>query len=204
MSDEREVWSVVLVKTAFLVAAVAALASAAHAAEPPASIRELVQTCAACHGPAGISQMPGSPSLAGQPDIFTQYQLVFIRDGQRKVEVMQEIAKQLTDDNIRELGAWYASLPPPKGLRPKPPVDDAKVKAVMDPRKCANCHKEDFSGQGETGRIAGQRMDYLVKALHDFRSGARRGRGMGAMMEVSVTLQDRDIDMIARYLAGKP
>ena len=51
---------------------------------------------------------------------------------------------------------------------------------------------------------AGQRMDYLVKALRDFRSGARRGRGMGAMMEVSVTLQDRDIDMIARYLAGKP
>jgi cytochrome c553 len=203
MSDEREVWSVAFVKTAILVAAVA-LACSAHAAEPPAGIKELVQTCAACHGPNGISQMPGSPSLAGQPDIFTQYQLVFIRDGQRKVEVMQEIAKQLTDDNIRDLGAWYASLPPPKGLRPKPPVDDAKVKAIMDPRKCANCHKEDFSGQGETGRIAGQRMDYLVKALHDFRSGERRGRGMGAMMEVSVTLQDRDIDMIARYLAGKP
>ena len=190
-------------KAAFVLIAIA-LAGAANAAEPPAGIKDLVQTCAACHGPNGISQMPGSPSLAGQPDIFTQYQLVFMRDGAREVEVMKEIAKQLTDDNIRDLGAYYASLPPPKGLRPKPPVDDAKVKAVMDPRKCANCHKEDFSGQGETGRIAGQRMDYLVKALRDFRSGARRGRGMGAMMEVSVTLQDRDIDMIARYLAGKP
>jgi len=195
---------VVPVKAVPLILAVAALAFPALAAEPPEGIRELVQTCAACHGPNGISQMPGSPSLAGQPDIFTQYQLVFMRDGQREVEVMKEIVKQLTDDNIRDLGAWFASLPPPKGLRPKPPVDDAKVKAIMDPRKCANCHKEDFSGQGETGRIAGQRVDYLVKALRDFRSGARRGRGMGAMMEVSVTLQDRDIDMIARYLAGKP
>jgi cytochrome c553 len=194
---------VVPVKAAFVLFAIA-LAGAAHAAEPPAGIKDLVQTCAACHGPNGISQMPGSPSLAGQPDIFTQYQLVFMRDGTREVEVMKEIVKQLSDDNIRDLGAYYASLPPPKGLRPKPPVDDAKVRAIMDPRKCANCHKEDFSGQGETGRIAGQRMDYLVKALRDFRSGARRGRGMGAMMEVSVTLQDPDIDMIARYLAGKP
>src|SRR5215831_10380475 len=121
-------------------------ATTSFAAEPPASIREIVQTCASCHGQDGVSAIENTPSLAAQPDIFTQYQLVFIRDGQRKVEVMQELAKQLTDDNIRDLGAYYASLPPPKGLRPKPPVDDAKVKAIMDPRKCANCHKEDFSG----------------------------------------------------------
>ena len=191
-------------KAVSLISAFLVAASTASAAEPPAGIKELVQTCVACHGPNGISQMPGSPSLAGQPDIFTQYQLVFMRDGARKVEVMQEIARQLTDDNIRDLGAYYASLPPPKGLRPKPPVDDARVKAIMEPRKCANCHKEDFSGQGETARLAGQRMDYLVKSLSDFRAGVRRGRGLGAMMEVSVTLQDGDIDMIARYLAGKP
>src|SRR4029077_17401486 len=101
---------VVPVKAVPLVLAITALAAPALAAEPPEGIRELVQTCAPCHGPNGISQLPGSPSLAGQPDIFTQYQLVFMRDGQREVEVMKEIVKQLTDDNIRDLGAWYASL----------------------------------------------------------------------------------------------
>src|SRR5271156_1444822 len=87
--------------------------AAAFAAEPPAAIREIVQTCAACHGQNGVSEIEKTPSLAAQPDIFIQYQLVFIRDGQRQVEVMQQIAKQLTDQNIRDLGAYYSSLPPP-------------------------------------------------------------------------------------------
>ena len=59
-------------------------------------------------------------------------------------------------------------------------------------------------GQGETARLAGQRPEYLVKSLKDFRSAERRGRGLGAMMEVSVTLKDEDIQMIATYLARKP
>ena len=76
--------------------------------------------------------------------------------------------------------------------------------ALITPRHCDSCHKEDFSGQGETGRLAGQRPDYLIKSLKDFRSAERRGRGMGAMMEVSVTLKDEDIQTIATYLARKP
>jgi cytochrome c553 len=127
-----------------------------------------------------------------------------MRDGTRQVEVMQEIAKNLTDDNIRELGAYYSSLPPPPAQSDAPAVDAGKVNAIISQRHCDSCHKEDFSGQGETARLAGQRPDYLVKALSDFRAGTRRGRGMGTMMEVSVTLHDQDIQMIADYLAGKP
>ena len=80
----------------------------------------------------------------------------------------------------------------------------AKAMAIIKPRHCDSCHKEDFSGQGETGRLAGQRPDYLIKSLKDFRTGERRGRGMGAMMEVSVTLKDEDIQTLATYLAHKP
>lgn len=148
--------------------------------------------------------MAGSPSLAGQPNIFTQYQLVFMRDGGRKPGVMAAVVKNLTDDHIRELGAWYESLPPPPPLKTPSTVDEAKVMALIKPRHCDNCHKEDFSGQGETARLAGQRPDYFIKAMHDFRAGERRGRGLGAMMEVSVTLKDEDIRMIADYLARKP
>jgi cytochrome c553 len=168
------------------------------------SLQELIETCAACHGKNGISTVEGMPSLAAQPDIFVQYQLVFMRDGVRKVEAMEDIAKKLTDEDIRALGAYYAKLRPPPPVRGGPKVDAAKVKQLIEPRRCNSCHKEDYSGQGETARLASQRPEYLVKALTDFRAGVRRGRGLGAMMEVSITLHDQDIEMIAAYLASKP
>lgn len=193
-------------KARFLFAAMIAVAlpSAVSAADPPPGIKGIVQGCAACHGTKGVSTIAQTPSLAGQPNIFTQYQLVFMRDGGRKPGVMSAVVKTLTDDNIRELGAYYESLPPPPALKTPAKIDEAKVMALIKPRRCDSCHKEDFSGQGETGRLAGQRPDYLIKSLKDFRTAERRGRGLGAMMEVSVTLQDEDIQMIAAYLARKP
>jgi cytochrome c553 len=181
-----------------------ALPQVASAADPPASIKSVLTTCNACHGAKGISSIAQTPSLAGQPDIFTQYQLVFMREGGRKPGVMAAVVKNLTDDQIRDLGAWYESLPPPPALKTGGTVDEAKAMAIIKPRHCDSCHKEDFSGQGETGRLAGQRPDYLIKALTDFRSAERRGRGMGAMMEVSVTGKDDDIQTLATYLAHKP
>ena len=188
----------------FAAMTVLALPCAAAAADPPPEIKSVVQTCVACHGAKGVSPMAGSPSLAGQPNIFTQYQLVFMRDGGRTPGVMAAVVKTLTDDHIRALGAYYESLPPPPPLKTPSGVDEAKVMAIIKPRHCDNCHKADFSGQGETARLAGQRPDYLVKSLKDFRTAERRGRGLGAMMEVSVTLKDEDIQMIAAYLARKP
>jgi cytochrome c553 len=177
-----------------------ALASGAARAAPPA----IVTTCAACHGSKGVSSIRGTPSLAAQPDIFIQYQLVFMRDGGRNPGVMQAVVKNLTDDAIRELGAYYSALPPPPAFKAEGDVDAEGVRDLIRPRHCDSCHKEDFSGQGETARLAGQRPEYLAKALADFRRGDRRGRGMGAMMEVSVTLHDKDIEMIAAYLARQP
>jgi cytochrome c553 len=189
---------------AALAALAAVLPTMVRADDPTPAIKSIVQTCAACHGSKGVSSIAATPSLAGQPDIFTQYQLVFMRDGGRKPGVMAAVVKTLTDDNIRDLGAYYASLPPPPALKTPAAVDEAKVMAIVKPRHCDSCHKEDFTGQGETGRLAGQRPDYLAKSLNDFRTGERRGRGMGVMMEVSVTLKDEDIQMIAAYLARKP
>ncbi|MBV8191992.1 MAG: c-type cytochrome [Alphaproteobacteria bacterium] len=186
---------------ASFLASVLLLAGTAAQAE---SLQELIETCDACHGKKGVSEVEGMPSIAAQPDIFLQYQLVFIRDGARKVEAMEDIAKKLSDEDIRALGAYYARQRPPPALRGGPKVDVAKVKQLIEPRKCNSCHKEDYSGQGETARLAGQRPEYLVKALSDFRAGVRRGRGMGAMMEVSITLHDQDMEMIAAYLAAKP
>ncbi len=199
-------------KSAFIVRLLAvsaclAMASAAAAQTAPAvKTPAAAQTCVACHGIRGISSTRNTPSLAGQPDIFTQYQLVFMRDGARDAEVMKPFVKNLTDDNIRDLGAYYAALPPPPALATKSDIaiDTEKVTALLTQRHCDSCHKTDFSGQGESARLAGQRADYIVKALHDYRTAARRGRGMAAMTEIAVTLHEEDIDMIAAYLARKP
>ena len=195
-----------LAASALFATAAAATSPAAAQAAPPVKPPAIAQTCTACHGAKGISSTRNTPSLAGQPDIFTQYQLVFMRDGGRQPGVMQAVVKNLTDDNIRDLGAYYATLPPPPALATKSEVaiDTEKVTGLLTSRHCDSCHKPDFAGQGESARLAGQRPEYLKKALIDFRTGVRRGRGMGAMIEVSVTLHEQEIDMIAAYLARKP
>jgi cytochrome c553 len=202
--------SILIVRTlaasALFAAVAAATSPVAAQAAPPVKPPAIAQTCTACHGAKGISSTRNTPSLAGQPDIFTQYQLVFMRDGGRQAGVMQAIVKNLTDDNIRDLGAYYAALPPPPALASKSEIaiDTEKVTGLLTSRHCDSCHKPDFAGQGESARLAGQRPEYLKKALIDFRTGVRRGRGMGAMIEVSVTLHEQEIDMIAAYLARKP
>ena len=92
----------------------AALAGvAAHAADIAAG-KEKAEMCIACHGEGGISQIENIPSLAGQPDQFMQWQLVFFRAGTRKNEQMQPVVEQLNNEDIRNLGAYFASLTPPK------------------------------------------------------------------------------------------
>src|SRR5438093_1505015 len=76
--------------------------------------RALAEACAACHGTDGVSQIELTPSLAGQPDEFLQWQLVYFRSGARKSEVMGRIAEALSNQDVRNLGAYYASLPPPQ------------------------------------------------------------------------------------------
>lgn len=67
-------------------------------------------TCNVCHGANGLSQMPGAPHLAGQPEMYVREQLRAYRSGKRQHEVMAIIAKPLTDDEISDLSAWYASI----------------------------------------------------------------------------------------------
>ena len=85
---------------------------AAHAADVAAG-KEKAELCIGCHGENGVSQMENIPSLAGQQDQFIQWQLVYFRAGSRKNEQMQPIVEQLNNEDIRNLGAYFASLTPP-------------------------------------------------------------------------------------------
>ena len=95
----------------------AGLASPAAGADPAAG-RAQARACAACHGADGISRMPGTPHLAGQPAEYLAAQLRAFRGGSRAHEVMRVVAGPLSDAEIDDLAAWYASIeitaqPPP-------------------------------------------------------------------------------------------
>jgi cytochrome c553 len=68
------------------------------------------QSCLMCHGENGLSKMPGTPSLAGQPEIYLASQLRQFRDGKRHNEVMNVIAKPLSDEDIDNISAWFAQF----------------------------------------------------------------------------------------------
>jgi cytochrome c553 len=173
----------------------------AHAADVAAGKAKAIEVCAACHGENGISTTENVPSLAGQQDQFVQWQLVFFRAGTRKNDQMQPIVDKLSNEDIRNLGAYFASLTPPKGANDNDPDLSAKGKQAAQGRRCASCHTETFAGTKAVARIAGQREEYLVKALHDYKSGKRSGGGMAAMADVAYPLSEEEITALAHYLA---
>lgn len=177
-----------------------AIASSAHAADVAAG-KDKAQICAGCHGDNGISQMDGIPSLAGQLDQFIQWQLVYFRAGARKNEQMQPIVEQLNNEDIRNLGAYFASLTPFKGPKDDNPDLSEKGKQAAAGRRCASCHTDSYAGSKAAARIAGQREEYLVKALHDYKSGARSGGAQAAMADVAYPLSDEEITALAHYLS---
>src|SRR5271156_5661045 len=141
-----------------------------------AAVKEKAGLCVGCHGENGISQTENIPSLAGQPDQFIEWQLVFFRSGARKNEQMQALAEQITNEDIRILGAYFAALTPPKAAAPDDNPDLSKKGAqAAAGRRCASCHTDSYAGTKAVARLAGQREESLLKALHDYKSGIRSG-----------------------------
>ncbi len=84
--------------------------TSAYARDPVAGQKAAANACTVCHGPQGISQIPNAPHLAGQPALYVAEQLKNYRSGKRQNEVMAVIAKPLSDQEIDDLAAWYASI----------------------------------------------------------------------------------------------
>ncbi len=165
--------------------------------------------CFACHGVDGVATANGLatdknvPNLAAQPDLYLQFQLVFFRKGVRKNEVMNAMAEQLSDDDLRNLSAYFASLPAPNAptspdTAPQDTELGGKVAAAIH---CTNCHGDHLEGVDNIPRLAGQREDYLYKALRDFKSGARTSTGAAGMAEVVYPLGDLEMNALAHYLS---
>jgi cytochrome c553 len=190
---------------AVLIATATAAPAAANASEDAAaaafeamSFQDKLAVCAACHGANGVSQIPGTPSLAGQPANFTEYQLIFMRYDQRKVESMALYTHAMTDDDIVAFGNYYLGLPPPPAAPDNDPTA-TKAGAELENGHCEVCHLR--TGKGDTPRLDGQREEYFVKAMQDYKSGARSGRGLGVMPEIADGMSDAEMRELAHYFS---
>jgi len=162
---------------------------------------EKLATCLACHGEKGISETSEVPSLAGMPADFTLIQLFLFRQNTRKIEIMNDLAKDMTDDDLRKFSEYFAKLAPPKASgEAADPAIAARAQAVIAKNHCASCHNPDFSGREQMPRLAAQREDYLLKALRDYKSAKRPGYD-ATMDEVIRPLTDADIVDLSHYLA---
>ena len=90
--------------------ALVTIGAQAQAADVNAGKLKASAACAVCHGVLGVSMLPNAPSLAAQPAMYLTEQLKNYRSGKRTHEVMGVIAKPLSDTEIDDLAAWYASL----------------------------------------------------------------------------------------------
>jgi cytochrome c553 len=174
------------------------------------TIAERAAPCLACHGESGQSETPQIPSLGGQPAPFLLIQLYLFRENQRAspfkkddhmIQIMSEMTKGFTDDDLRNFSDFIAKLP-----APKPPAgagDTARMQrgsALITQNRCNSCHNLDLAGRENIPHIANQREDYLARTLHEYKTNVRHGYD-GVMAEVLAPVSDEQIADIAYYIA---
>jgi cytochrome c553 len=181
----------------------AASAAAAAPSGAAAYAQKYAATCAACHGANGRSEMPGTPSLAGQHAFYAITQLFLFREGRRPNEAMTAVAKTMTDDDMRGFADFIGTLPPVPPPAPATPPDAARMargQALASQHKCFFCHGADLGGGQQVPRIAGQREEYLRQTLQEFKSGKRPGYTQAMFDAVSQTSVE-DLDVLAYFAA---
>src|SRR5215471_15731199 len=125
------------------------------------SLEERLPACLACHGEKGQSETPDVPSLGGQPEFYLTIQLYMFREKLRVVEIMNDVTKGLSDDDLRKVASTIAKLPPPRPGEAADPARSERTQAVIGQNRCNFCHTRNFAGEQNVPRLAGQREDYL-------------------------------------------
>jgi len=163
--------------------------------------QERLQLCAACHGPDGNSVNPQIPSIAGQPKLFIENQLILFREEIRKSDQMLPVVKGLKDPEIIKLAEHFSKLPA-KSMEAGP-ANAALMKTGSERAKalrCGICHLADYRGQNQIPRLAGQREAYLEAEMRAYRDGKRTG-GDTIMAATLYGVADADLRALAHYLS---
>ncbi len=179
-----------------LLALIAGAGPAAWAQEPAARL----QACAACHGAEGKPALQGVPSLAGQPKVFLETQLVFIREGLREIPAMSGMLEGLSDQDLTAMASHFSSQSPQPVPADKDPVRYEKGRQLAQDNRCGTCHLPDYSGREQMPRLAGQREDYLLQTMQRFKNNQATGRDT-LMAAALYGIPDPDLEAIAHFLS---
>jgi cytochrome c553 len=150
-------------------------------------------TCAGCHGEKGVTGNPAIPSLAGQDAQYVAAALRAYKDGARSDETMKGLAATLDEAAAKNLAAFYANQQPQSTNVRKPLTTAEWV------QRCDRCHG--VNGNSTDPRLpalAAQRLEYLERVLHAYRTGERKSPQMAAMSDV---LTEADVENLAAYYA---
>lgn len=165
--------------------------------------------CAGCHGPDGNGGAdPTWPKLAGQTPEYLVAQLQRYKSGTRDNAIMKGMASTLSDQDMKDVAAYYAAQPLKHGAAKdktlalrgqriyRGGIPDTGVPA------CMSCHGP--SGHGippHYPRLDSQNAAYVQKQLSDFKA-ERRASADPAMPKIASRLTDADIQAISEYLSG--
>lgn len=172
------------------------VASAAAQPPPPQAA-----ACAACHGPAGNSQQPLVPSLAGQPKLFIENQLVLVREGLREIPPMKGLLDGMADAELVALAQYFSAQQPVRpAIGPRDAAAYARGEALSAKMHCGSCHLPDYTGREQIPRLAGQHEAFLLQSMKQLRD--RPGPGRDTIMAASLYgLKDPDLADLAHFLA---
>jgi cytochrome c553 len=163
------------------------------AAGDPAAGKAASGSCGGCHGEDGVSGSPATPSVAGQDAQYVAAALAAYKDGSRVNDTMKGLAASLDDKGMKNLAAYFAAQEP-KAPNVRKPLTTAEWV-----ERCNRCHG--VNGNSTDPRfpmLASQRVEYLQKALLDYRAQTRKSAEMHAM---AGGLSEDDIDNLAAFYA---
>lgn len=196
---------------ALVVLGITATNSAIAAGDPEAG-QAKAAVCAACHGMDGNSQIVQWPKIAGQHEDYLARQTRMVRDQQRNVPQMYPIVMNLSDQDIADISAWYASQTIKPGV-----ADDALVetgRALFHGGDidrgipaCMACHGPTGNGIPGTGwpMLRAQHATYTADRLRRYRSGENNGpddANSATMVAIAAGLTDAEIEALASYIEG--
>jgi cytochrome c553 len=160
----------------------------------------LAQRCAICHGPTGVSRAD-SPNLAGQYPSVVYKELIDFQRGARINATMSPFAANLSDQDMRDVAAYYAYLPPipgPSGqtvLIPKIVSDGAPLRNIPP---CGVCHGT-LEVKAASPWLGGQPTAYVKAQLANFASSARRNDVDSQMRNIARNMTANEIEETAKY-----
>jgi cytochrome c553 len=186
-------------------------AAVAPAASGPADVNagstRYAAVCAACHGADGNSGTPANPRLAQQHPAYIVKQLQEFKSGKRPSPIMQGFAAQLTEQDMKNIGAFLGTQKAKPGFakdRELVTLGERIYRGGVMERgvpACAGCHSPNGAGiPAQYPRLSGQHADYTGSQMVAFRDGVRQNSPQ--MSQIAAKLNDREIRAVADYIAG--